>query len=142
MIYLDTNVVIWVSAKAVDQLSQTVSDIIDNSHSLFISPMVALELEYLYEIKKISKKPSAIIEHLAKGIGLQRCEKAFWDVATQAINCKWTREPFDRLITAHAAIDDNILLTRDKKNPKILQTCCLVITTRVQKTLPKCIGFP
>jgi PIN domain nuclease of toxin-antitoxin system len=34
-------------------------------------------------------------------------------VVKKSIGMKWTRDPFDRLITAHAAIDESPLLTKD-----------------------------
>jgi PIN domain nuclease of toxin-antitoxin system len=35
-------------------------------------------------------------------------------VVAAARKIKWTRDPSDRLITAHAALGDDTLLTRDK----------------------------
>jgi PIN domain nuclease of toxin-antitoxin system len=35
-------------------------------------------------------------------------------VIDAAVQMKWTRDPFDRLITAQAAVYKNILLTKDE----------------------------
>ena len=44
---------------------------------------------------------------------IERCPKPFSSVVTKALGLKWTRDPFDRLITSQAAIDDSKLLTKD-----------------------------
>jgi PIN domain nuclease of toxin-antitoxin system len=115
MIYLDTNVVVWLAASTLDQISQNALDIIDNSDDLCVSPMVFLELKYLGEIKKITKNPEAILHHLEKSIGLKTCDKSFQIIIEKARDLSWTRDPFDRIITAHASIEGDILLTSDKK---------------------------
>ncbi len=115
MIYLDTNVVVWLAAHSLEQISRNALDIIDNSDDLCLSPMVLLELKYLGEVKKITKNPEAILHHLEKAIGLKICDKPFQKIIEQARNLSWIRDPFDRLITAHASIDGDILLTSDKK---------------------------
>ena len=115
MIYLDTNVVVWIAAHALDQISQTAQDIIENSDELGVSPMVILELKHLLEIKKITQKPESILHYLEKNIGLKICEKPFQVIIEKAKNLSWTRDPFDRIITAQAEIDGDILLTRDRK---------------------------
>jgi PIN domain nuclease of toxin-antitoxin system len=115
MIYLDTNIVVWLAAHTLDQISQNALDIIDNADDLYISPMVILELKYLGEVNKITKKPEVILHHLEKNIGLKVCEKPFQTLIESAKNLFWTRDPFDRIITAHASIDGDMLLTSDKK---------------------------
>ncbi|MDQ2994024.1 MAG: PIN domain-containing protein [Pseudomonadota bacterium] len=115
MIYLDTNVVVWLAAHALEQISQTAQDIIENSDDLCVSPMVVLELKYLLEIERITQKPEPILHYLEKNIGLKICDKPFLDIIEKAKNIPWTRDPFDRIITAQASIDGDILLTRDLK---------------------------
>jgi PIN domain nuclease of toxin-antitoxin system len=46
-------------------------------------------------------------------IQIEMCPKPFSSVVTKALELKWTRDPFDRLITSQAAIDDSKLLTKD-----------------------------
>ena len=41
------------------------------------------------------------------------CSKPFAAVVRKAIGMKWTHDPFDRLITAQAALDESPLLTKD-----------------------------
>lgn len=41
------------------------------------------------------------------------CRHPFADVIRIAIKQSWTRDPFDRIITAQAAIGSNPLVTKD-----------------------------
>ncbi|HAN74091.1 MAG TPA: transposase [Planktothrix sp. UBA8407] len=112
MIYLDTHVVVWLYAGLTDKLSDLAKSLI-NTHDLYISPMVRLELKYLYEIGRISEQPDPIIADLGDIIGLRICEQDFNKVIGYSLGLDWTRDPFDRLIVAHAAVNGNILLTKD-----------------------------
>lgn len=113
LIYLDTNVVLWL-AGAPEELSETATVRIDEAERLLVSPMVALEIEYLYEIGRIHEPASSVLEHLGRYLNLEVCDRAFAKVAEKARGLKWTRDPFDRLITAQAALAEDPLLTRDK----------------------------
>ena len=113
MIYLDTHIVVWLYAGLVDKLSPLGQSLI-NQQVLFISPIVRLELKYLYEIKRIRALPETIIADLQSRLGLVVCNREFNDVVTQAMTIEWTRDPFDRLITAQSMLEDKILLTKDR----------------------------
>ena len=78
-----------------------------------ISPTVELEIEYLFEIKKITERSAVIIDYMRKQIGLHISEAPFAEVVKRASLLKWTRDPFDRLITAQADIQETSLLTKD-----------------------------
>ncbi len=114
MIYLDTHVVVWLYDKKDELFTQRSINLIEEN-SLFISPIVKLELQYLYEIKRVKNSPLEILDELQNKIDLKICTINFEKVIDLSINEQWTRDPFDRIITAHAKIDDKILLTRDKK---------------------------
>ena len=113
MIYLDTNVVLWL-AGAPDQLSPTAVETLNSAESLLLSPMVELEIEYLYEVGRIQQPAQAVLDHLRGSLNLLTCERSFGSVVAAARAMRWTRDPFDRLITAQAAIAEDPLLTRDK----------------------------
>ncbi|MBL1214286.1 MAG: hypothetical protein D8M61_13160 [Ignavibacteriae bacterium] len=49
----------------------------------------------------------------AKEIDLQLCGKDFISIIQIAKILKWTCDPFDRIITAHASIDNDILITKN-----------------------------
>lgn len=120
MIFIDTHVVIWLYQKTLDLLSSRAKDAIEKN-DIFISPIVSLEIEYLYEIKKINKGSKTIIKYLQEKIGLKIDDAGFEDVIARALSEKWTRDPFDRIITAHARQKNAFLITRDeviKKNYK------------------------
>ena len=112
LIHLDTHVVCWLYAGRVDLLSQVARDAIE-TETLAVSPMVGLELQYLREIGRIRHGPTRIIAALRHDIGLSVSELPFGAVALRAQSFSWTRDPFDRLIAAEAAVARARLLTRD-----------------------------
>jgi len=112
VVYLDTHVVIWLFSKKLELLSGRAIQIIENN-SLLISPMVQLELQYLLEIERIGENPQRIISGLNADIGLEICKKNFSQIITKAMDYNWTRDPFDRILTAQAALNNSTLLTRD-----------------------------
>lgn len=113
MVYLDTNVVVWL-AGAPSQLSPLATDTLNSADQLLISPIVELELEYLFEVGRIKRPASAVLAHIRGVFDLRRCDRSFAAVVNAAVPMKWTRDPFDRLITAQAAIGDDELLTGDE----------------------------
>ena len=114
MIYLDTHVVIWLYAGKLDLVSPNALQAMEEEPELLISPMVLLELDFLYEIEKIRVDSDRIGTYLNQKIGLAICEKSFELVCKTAARQQWTRDPFDRFITAQAAIASNGLITKDR----------------------------
>ncbi|MDA0839286.1 MAG: PIN domain-containing protein [Planctomycetota bacterium] len=112
-IYLDTHVVVWLYAGETTKLSQVAIELI-NTNELLISPIVLLEMNYLYEIGRITQPAEVIMSDLSHRIGLKVCEKSFNEAVSQARGLSWTRDPFDRLIVGHASINGNRLLTKDE----------------------------
>ena len=114
LIYLDTHVVVWFYTKTYSKLSQNSQQLIQ-SNDLLISPIVRLELSYLHQIGRVITDPvSQIMADLSQRIGLAVCTKPFDDVVTAANSMTWTRDPFDRIIAAHASLDNTVLVTRDR----------------------------
>ena len=113
LIYLDTNVVLWL-AGAPNQISAAAIAAINSADTLLMSPMVELEIEYLYEVGRIQQSAEAVVDHLRGSLDLRTCERNFGRVVTAARAFKWTRDPFDRVITAQASLSGAVLLTRDK----------------------------
>jgi PIN domain nuclease of toxin-antitoxin system len=85
-----------------------------NENDILISPIVRLELQYLLEINRITVPANNIITGLSDSIGLKICDKDFNSIINRSMNLNWTIDPFDRIIVANAAIDDNYLVTRDQ----------------------------
>ena len=119
LIFLDTHVLIWLYAGKLKLFSNLALREIRKSNLCF-SPVVKLELRYLYEIGKISEKPDKIVNALKQEIGLKEANDDFAAVVNEAINQGWTRDPFDRIISAQAKIRNAKLLTKDQT---ILSNC-------------------
>lgn len=96
LIYLDTHVVVWLYSGLTDKLTDLAKSLI-NDNEVYISAIVRLELQYLYEIKRITDEPDVIISNLSKEIGLKICNKNFNDIISVALTITWTRDPFDRI---------------------------------------------
>ncbi len=79
-----------------------------------ISPAVLLELEILHEIGRIGVTPDRILAAARQFGDLTASNTAFEDVVEAASELSWTRDPIDRLVTAHAIADGAKLLTADK----------------------------
>jgi len=72
---------------------------------LLISPMVLVELEYLYEIGRLKVRSRDIQTKLEHELGIKLCEIPFATVAGAAIDEIWTRDVFDRIIVANARVN-------------------------------------
>jgi len=112
MIFLDTHIVLWLFDGRVDLFDQEMRQLIDEEE-LYISPMVGLELTYLEEIERISVSPASVVKDLEIRIGLGISEISFVEIVEAAKDLSWTRDPFDRLIVAHAISKNSRLITAD-----------------------------
>ena len=110
--FLDTHIVVWLYEKRLDLLSEKAKKHIEEN-DLFISPIVEMEIEYLFEIGKIIDNSETIVSHLEKYIDLRVDEGDFREIVKISINEKWTRDPFDRIIVAHAKLKDLTLISKD-----------------------------
>lgn len=70
MVFLDTHIVCWLYSGRTQLFSENALKAIENN-PLFVSPMVNLELQYLFEIERISLPASEILTALQADIGLQ-----------------------------------------------------------------------
>lgn len=112
MILLDTHVVVWLYEGRRDLLSERAAALIE-ANDLAVSPLVRLELAYLREIGRLKVDPAEILDDLARRIGLGEVDAPLSRVVDQAASLAWTRDPFDRLIAAHALALRAPLLTAD-----------------------------
>lgn len=113
MIYLDTHVVVWLYVGLSEKFSQQTKELI-NENEIYISTIVRLELQYLYEIQRLTDESNTIVSDLSNRIGLKVCDKNFNTIIAQSLEITWTRDPFDRIITANATLNNNILVTKDQ----------------------------
>jgi len=100
--YFDTQVAMRLANADLAQISQTALDTIART-DLLISPMVLLELQYLFEFKKETRLSAEDVQRkLEFELDVRVCGFAFRSIASVAAGQKWTRDPFDRMIVAHA----------------------------------------
>jgi PIN domain nuclease of toxin-antitoxin system len=101
--YLDTHAVIRL-ADGRPRIGREAARLIQKA-DLLVSPMVLVELEYLHEIGRLTLPAKDILRKLEREIGLRLCDQPFADVASAALDEKWTRDPFDRMIVAQAKVN-------------------------------------
>jgi PIN domain nuclease of toxin-antitoxin system len=112
--YLDTHVVVWLYEGDRGKLSGAAAERIQKDE-LFISPAVILELQFLHEIQRLTRTGPSMVAALSEEIGLKVCLLEFQTIVESALHEKWVRDPFDRLIVAHASANDAPLITKDEK---------------------------
>lgn len=113
MIHLDTHVVVFLYAGALGELTPKVRTALEKD-SLAISPLVRLELDFLREIGRITVGSGPILEALGPALGLTISPTPYASVVAEASPLGWTRDPFDRLLVAHAIADGARFATRDR----------------------------
>lgn len=79
-----------------------------------MSPIAALELAYLHEVKRARDPLATMLAALRRDIGLEVVDASLDDIARAAVDLSWTRDPFDRLISAHAIVAEAPLVTADE----------------------------
>lgn len=99
--YLDTNVVVWLAGGDLTRVSRAAQELLEEA-DLLISPMVLLEIEYLYEVRRIKLPARDVQLKIEHEIGVSVCDLSFPTVASVALDERWTRDPFDRMIVAQA----------------------------------------
>lgn len=113
MIYLDTHVVAWLYVGDLSVFSSDAQKAMSAS-PLLVSPIVRLELTYLYEIGRLKTQANVMLDYLLERIGLTVCNLPFERVIAAAVNQTWTRDPFDRIIVGQAAAQMSELVTKDR----------------------------
>ena len=78
-----------------------------------MSPMVILEIDFMREIGRVYESGEQMFRELANRSGLAISETSFAEVVSEASALSWTKDPFDRVIVAGAAVHDATLVTRD-----------------------------
>ena len=112
MIFLDTNAAIYLFSGYEHFPMKTQKAI--EADECYVSPMVRLELQYLFEIGRTKHKSQTVIDTLYKDLGVLVHNHYFDPIVLDAISAPWSRHPFDRIITAHAKCMEAILVTTDK----------------------------
>jgi PIN domain nuclease of toxin-antitoxin system len=116
--YLDTQVAVWLATGKLSRFSSNTRNLLEAT-DLLLSPIVPLELEYLYELKRIKLPARDIQRKLEHELGLRLCDLPFATIAGAALDEKWSRDPFDRLIVANAKANGFAwLITADEEMRK------------------------
>ena len=113
VVYLDTHVVCWLYEGRSELLSAAARNAVERGQ-LLVSPVVDLELQLLREIGRILKGPEIVLPALSREIGLHVAAMDYARVVVAARDLAWTRDPFDRLITADAMLAGARLVTKDR----------------------------
>ncbi|HPO03633.1 MAG TPA: PIN domain-containing protein [Treponemataceae bacterium] len=113
MIFIDTHIVVWLYQKDKNRFSDLALQLLE-SDDLRISPAVAFEIEYLFETGRLTERSRPILAWLERTIQLKEDQAAFSAVGEAALDESWTRDPFDRLIVAHANLYGAPLLSKDR----------------------------
>jgi PIN domain nuclease of toxin-antitoxin system len=100
-VYLDTNVVVWLAQGTLQRISRRAQNALEHG-TLLMSPMVLVELEYLNELKRIKLPARDVQFKIERELGVRVCDLPFPAIAGAALDEKWTRDPFDRMIVAQA----------------------------------------
>jgi len=112
VIRLDTHVVVWLYAGAVERVSAQARALLESQLPV-ISPIVELELTFLHEIERITVSAETIVADLRERIGLTSSTTPLRSVVASAATLRWTRDPFDRLIVGDALAAGATLITKD-----------------------------
>jgi PIN domain nuclease of toxin-antitoxin system len=103
----------WLYEGADRRIPNAVRHLIE-SREPFVSPIVELELTYLYEVGRVTEPAEAPLSALRKTIGLQAADVSLAALVQAAAKLTWTRDPFDRMIAAQAIVTDSPLVTADR----------------------------
>lgn len=71
MICLDTHAVVWLYSGDLHLFSAKGCQLMEEN-DLVISPIVLLELQYLFEIQRITAEPTIVFDSLSESVGLRK----------------------------------------------------------------------
>ncbi len=112
VVHLDTHVAMWLFAGDLRRL-KPVAKTLDRS-GLVLSPMALVELQFLFQIGRAKEPADVVVADLVERVGLRMSDAPFAQVARVALEQSWTRDPFDRMIVANAAVERRRLVTSDE----------------------------
>lgn len=112
-LHLDTHVLVYLYAGEHARFPARARGALDHARLLY-SAIAELEVQYLFEIGRLSVGPDTVFPYLTDRIELAVDQTPYVVVARTARTLSWTRDPFDRMITAAAMAADHFLLTRDR----------------------------
>lgn len=109
MILLDTNAVLWMLTH-----HARARPLAGTKARLYLSPVTVLELKFLTEVGKLSTTPGKSVTDVAEDPRWTLDSPASAALFEEALDLDWTRDPFDRLLVAHAQLRRWRLATGDR----------------------------
>lgn len=109
MILLDTNAIVWA---LVDD--PRAAALFASGRSLRISPVSLLEMRFLVEVGRLDLVPGRSVDEVVEDPRWQLDSPSSARLFTAALDVEWTRDPFDRLLVAHARYRRWRLATGDR----------------------------
>jgi PIN domain nuclease of toxin-antitoxin system len=72
-------------------------------------------MQYLHELGRVSTPALDALRSLQRMLAVRVASESFERIVVTALTEDWTRDPFDRLIVAHAKLLDAPLISRDRR---------------------------
>jgi PIN domain nuclease of toxin-antitoxin system len=112
--FLDTHAVIGLAEGGTEVFGPAALSLLERA-ALFVSPAVRLELAFLAEIGRLTTDPDDVLGDLAARLGVSQSDDPLAAVVAMAMGLTWTRDPFDRLLVATAALHRAPFITKDRR---------------------------
>ena len=109
MILLDTNAVLWALAG-----NPRAAPLFAQGRPLRLSPVSLLEIRFLVEVGKLGLAPGRSVAEIADDSRWKLDSPSSARLFAAALDLEWTRDPFDRLLVAHARYRRWRLATGDR----------------------------
>ena len=113
VLLIDTHVLVWLYAGLLERIPLAVQARL-NREQLAASPVVLLELGYLNEVGRLTVAPPDLMRDLSVRLELVTADISAAALLTRAFDLSWSRDPFDRLLAAHALATGWPLVTKDE----------------------------
>jgi PIN domain nuclease of toxin-antitoxin system len=108
VILLDTHALLWIH-----QGKRRARSLIRDAARLYASPVSLLELQMLVEVGRLRLRPRATVQELFADDRWLVDEPPSNAWFSHSLDLNWTRDPFDRLLVAHARLRGWKLATAD-----------------------------
>jgi PIN domain nuclease of toxin-antitoxin system len=110
VILLDTNALIWLLAG-----HGRAAELAQAGGRLYLSPVSLLELQFLVEVDRLEVEAGRSVADVAADPRWQLDSPRSDVLFGNALSVEWTRDPFDRLLIAHARCRRWRLATGDRR---------------------------
>jgi PIN domain nuclease of toxin-antitoxin system len=114
IVMIDTHIAVALYKRRTSGLSRQAQKFLD-SLVVRYSPIVTLELELLSEIGRAQVEAATVCDFLNRELDITESTERLSDIVRHALPLRFTRDPFDRLIVAHADLLRVPLITLDKR---------------------------